>query len=144
MYEKIKNIFSSVVSRILLNVKNKQCNPYLCILASTFLSFPIDTYGKVKLLIIICKTVDTVSIKARINTLYDLFYFLFRDLTILNQSRSRRRKLITYANYLTVFNSFRKFSKNLRVLTSQKKQKENRFYNKLIVKWRKFYYCIKQ
>ena len=84
-----------------------------------------------------------VSINARIHALTDLFYFLFRDQTILTDKRSRRRKFITYANYLTVNKSFRYFSKNLKILESQKKQKENMFYKKMTLKWKIFYNCIK-
>ena len=79
-----------------------------------------------------------VSINARIHALTDLFYFLFRDQTILTDKRSRRRKFITYANYLTVNKSFRYFSKNLKILESQKKQKENMFDKKMTLNGKYF------
>ena len=144
MYESgVKQNLPSVVSGILMNIRGKQYNPYLCILISTLISFPIGSSDRVKLIIIICKAVDMVSINARIHALTDLFYFLFRDQTILTDKRSRRRKFITYANYLTVNKSFRYFSKNLKILESQKKQKENMFYKKMTLKWKIFYNCIK-
>lgn len=111
-------------------------NPYVCLFLSFLLRFPISDKVRYKIVIQICKWVDLVSLKVRVRVMENLFNFLYKNNSFLIFKKSKGRKMVMFANYLTIICSFKGFLKRFNWKKLENEDRENR---RLFMKKRKFY-----
>ena len=128
----------SIVAELMKAMRNNVSNAYLCLFISFLLKYSIDETILLKLSLKVCQFCDQVSIEARVYVLSQLFNYLIRSSTAIESIRSKRRKIIMYANYLTHERSFQKFSAKLHLSVGNKRHLSLK-HEKLMEKRRKFW-----
>ena len=130
-----------IVELELENIRKEQRrNPYGCLFLGFFLRMPLKEQLYHRLVVRVCEYVDLVSLKVRVVVMEYLMQFLYNS-KFITVSRSKRRKLMLYANYICSKDTYKAFGHKLRWPHSHRTEED--IHEIRLAKCRKKYYrCL--